>query len=117
DAVAPGDQLAPEEQPALVLAARVPEALRLDPGVVRHDDGDLLWEVEGVGRFRFGTLAELDAKLVAASAVLEELGGVVDGELDLREPSAVVRRVDRVTVDAADPAADGGDGVDDEADS
>ena len=92
--VLPGGSLAPEERSALVLAARAPEALRLAPGVVRRDDGDLLWEVEGVGRFRFGTLADLDAKLVSAAAVLEQLGGVVDGELDLREPSAVVRRLD-----------------------
>ena len=91
-----------------MLAARAPEALRLDPGVVRHDDGDLLWEVDGVGRFRFGTLAELDAKLVSASVVLDQLGGVVDGELDLREPSAVVRRVDLVPVlDQAEAAVDG----------
>lgn len=111
DEILPGDHLAPEEQPALVLAARAPEALRLAPGVVRHDDGDLLWEVEGVGRFRFGTLADLDAKLVSAAAVLEQLGNVVDGELDLREPSAVVRRVDPL------PIAAGSDGTDEEADS
>ena len=107
--VLPGDHLAPEEQPALVLAARAPEALRLAPGVVRRDDGDLIWEVDGIGRFRFGTLAELDAKLVSAAAVLEQLGGVVDGELDLREPSAVVRRVDPVPIQVAAETEDGVD--------
>lgn len=115
--VLPGGQLDPDEQPALVLAARAPEALRLDPGVVRHDDGDLLWEVEGVGRFRFGTLADLDAKLVAAAAVLEQLDGVVDGELDLREPSAVVRRVDRAAITAPGGTDDTATGAADEVDS
>ncbi|MEM9607042.1 MAG: FtsQ-type POTRA domain-containing protein [Actinomycetota bacterium] len=102
DDLVAGDQLDPEERSALVLASRASEALRLAPGTVRTDDGDLLWEVEGVGRFRFGTLAELDAKFVAAAAVLERLGGTVDGELDLREPSAVVRRVDAPVVIATE---------------
>lgn len=103
--LAVGDQLSPAELSAVVLAARAPEALRLAPGTVRTDDGDLVWAVDGVGRFRFGTLAELDAKFVAAAVVLERLDGVVDGELDLREPTAVVRRDDRV-VAAAGAAAD-----------
>jgi cell division protein FtsQ len=103
----PGDQLAPEELSALVLAARAPEALRLAPGTVRQDDGDLLWVVDGVGRFRFGTLAELEAKFVAASVVLERLGGAIGGELDLREPSAVVRRPDVVPPPAAEEEATG----------
>ncbi len=101
-APAPGAELAPEARAALALAARAPAAVGLAGGVVTDVDGDLSWDVPGVGRLHFGSLSRLDDKLLAAAVVVDAVPERPLGELDLREPSAVVRRrVDAVARDVA----------------
>lgn len=90
---APGVLAGPAYESALALAAEIPKALRGSIQSVwpkRDGNVDAIAVVPGGGEatVRFGTAAQLDAKLVALASVLEraDLAGV--RTIDLRVPNA-----------------------------
>jgi hypothetical protein len=90
---APGVLAGPAYAGALALAAEIPKALRGSIQSVwpkRDGSVDAIAVVPGGGEatVRFGTAAQLDAKLIALASVLEraDLAGV--RTIDLRVPNA-----------------------------
>jgi cell division protein FtsQ len=83
--VAEGEMLGSEARPALRLAVAVGERM---PGVVASVSTELDAVLVGGGAIRFGSPAQLDVKVVAAKAVLDDVDTGCLDVLDVRVPGS-----------------------------